>query len=117
MKLPNAKNAFVDIRKLSGYCLNTTHERGKHKARLFSSFLGLTANNAEEVRICLLKAVQNYETKNGNSDGYGKRYIVDFPITTEKGQAMVRSMWIIRSHEDFPRLVSCYVLKAKKGGL
>jgi hypothetical protein len=41
MKLPNAEKAFVDIEKLSGYCLNTAHERGKHKARLFSSVLGL----------------------------------------------------------------------------
>lgn len=32
MKLPNAENAFVDIEKLRGYCLNLSHPRGKHKA-------------------------------------------------------------------------------------
>ncbi len=42
MKLPNAEKAFVDIEKLRGYCLNQFHERGKHKARLFSSILGFT---------------------------------------------------------------------------
>lgn len=40
--IPNAKNAVVDIRKLRDYCLNPEHDDGKHKARLFSSVLGMT---------------------------------------------------------------------------
>ena len=47
MKLPNGKEAFVDIKKLWGYCLNPYHLKGKHKARLFSSILGLTLKDAE----------------------------------------------------------------------
>jgi hypothetical protein len=39
VKLPNAENAFVDIEKIRNYCLNQTHERRKHKARLFASIL------------------------------------------------------------------------------
>jgi hypothetical protein len=35
MKIPNAENAVVDIRKLKDYCLNPQHEEGKHKSRLF----------------------------------------------------------------------------------
>jgi hypothetical protein len=33
--LPNAENAVVEIRKLSEYCLNPEHPKGKDKARLF----------------------------------------------------------------------------------
>lgn len=48
--IPNAENAVVDIRKLRDYCLKPEHDEGKHKARLFSSILGMTAENAEELR-------------------------------------------------------------------
>ena len=38
----------VDLLKLTGYCLNPEHPRGKHKARVFAT-LGFTAENAEEL--------------------------------------------------------------------
>lgn len=114
MKLPNAENVFVDIEKLSGYCLNSDHERGKHKAHLFFSVLGLTSENAEELRDALLEAARNYDAVTGSEDRYGKRYVVDFTATTTKGRAKVRSTWIIRTHEDFARLTSCYLLKRKE---
>lgn len=34
MLVPNAERAVVDIRKLRDYCLDPTHDDGKHKARL-----------------------------------------------------------------------------------
>ena len=57
MLLPNLKNAVVDIRKLPDYCLNREHSDGKHKARLFLSCLGMTADNAEELRQILLEVI------------------------------------------------------------
>jgi len=111
MKLPNCEKAFVDIRKLTGYCLNITHERGKHKARLFSSILGFTSDNAMELKEILLEAARSYNAEKVGEDSYGKRYLIDFTITRGKGQAKVRSAWIVRSYEDFARLASCYILK------
>ena len=61
MLIPNAKNAVVDIRKLRDYCLNQEHDDGKHKARLFSSILGMTADKAEELRQILLEIIQTHE--------------------------------------------------------
>ena len=52
--IPNAENAVVDIRKLRDYCLNPEHDGGKQKARLFSSILGITTDNAEELRQILV---------------------------------------------------------------
>lgn len=43
MRLPNAEMAYIDDRKLIGYCLSETHTIGKHKARVFSAVLGITA--------------------------------------------------------------------------
>ncbi len=37
--LPNYENAIVDLEKLSGYCLNLFHERGKDKAFYFKKYL------------------------------------------------------------------------------
>ena len=58
MKLPGGQAAIVDPQKLTGYCLNPEHPRGKHKARVFAT-LGFTAESAEDLRAALLKAATN----------------------------------------------------------
>jgi hypothetical protein len=60
MLIPNAENAVVDIRKLRDYCLNPNHDEGKHKARLFSSIIGMTAENAEDLGQILLEVVKTH---------------------------------------------------------
>jgi len=44
--LPDFENAFIDQRKLKGYCLSPSHPRGRHKARLFRETLGVTEGDA-----------------------------------------------------------------------
>ncbi len=61
MKIPNADKAVVDIRKLREYCLSMDHPRGKHKARVFRTVLGLTANDAEELQKTLLAIVLTHD--------------------------------------------------------
>lgn len=109
-KLPNSENAVVDMRKLRDYCLSPGHPRGKHKARVFASALGLIAEDSEELRQALLSASVSEEAAPAEEDEYGKRYVLDFEMSTEAGSATVRSGWIIRSGEDFPRFTSCWVL-------
>jgi hypothetical protein len=78
--IPNAENALVDIRKLRDYCLNIDHDDGKHKARLFSSILGMTAADAEDLRQILLEVVKVQEAKLGRRDEFGQRYTVEFKL-------------------------------------
>jgi hypothetical protein len=111
MRLPNAASAFIPPEKLQGYCLNPNHDRGKHKARLFAAILGLTADDADELRDILLQAIQDYDATIEQQDQYGKRYIVDFPLTRNGQTATIHSIWIVRLDELFPRLVSCYILR------
>ncbi len=108
--LPNPENAVVEMRKLRGYCLSPEHPRGKHKARVFASALGLTAQDSEEIRQTLLSAALSEEAMPAEEDEYGKRYVLDFEMSTEVGSARVRSGWIVRSGENFPRFTSCWVL-------
>ena len=56
MRMPNPGSAVVDVEKLRDYCLNPSHPRGRHKARVFLATLGLTADHAEELRDSLLAA-------------------------------------------------------------
>jgi hypothetical protein len=101
MFIPYAKNAVVDIRKLRDYCLNSKHDDGKHKARLFLSLLGMTADNAEELQQVLLEVVQTHEARLGRQDKFGQRYTLDFTIEWHNRSATLRSGWImIQSFQD-----------------
>ncbi|MDH3287847.1 MAG: hypothetical protein OEP48_09030 [Betaproteobacteria bacterium] len=110
MKLPNAARAFVDIAKLRDYCLDSSHPEGRHKARVFQSALDLTAIDAEFLRRSILDAATEGEAITGEADEYGSRYVVDFELDRGSRKARVRTIWIVRRNEDFPRLATCYVL-------
>ncbi len=111
MRIPNGGRAVADVAKLREYCLSPHHLRGRHKARVFAALLGLTADEAEELRDALLHAAASQDASVSEQDQYGQRYVVDFIMTPSFAQARVRSCWIVRSGEDFPRLTSCYVLR------
>ncbi len=110
MKIPNADQAFVDLRKLRDYCLSPEHPRGRHKARLFKSALGWTTNDAEAVRQRLSDAVRSQSATFLGSDDYGQRYALDFTVEGVERVVTVRSLWIVRTGEGFPRLTTCYLL-------
>src|SRR5580765_154535 len=77
MKLPNADQAVVDIVKLRDYCLNPDHPRGRNKARVFASALGLTADDAPELQLILLNAIRAADAEIAEKDEWGQRYVVD----------------------------------------
>lgn len=110
MKLPRAEQAFADLAKLRDYSLSATHPEGKHKARVFAAALGLGATDAKWLREQLLAAVLREECTLGRKTGFGQRYTVDVNLRYNDREALVRSAWIIRQDEEFPRLVSCYVI-------
>ena len=110
MLIPNAENAVVDIRKLRDYCLNREHDDGKHKARLFSSTLGMVVENAEELREILLEVVKTHEARLGRWDEFGQRYILDFTLEWQNRSATLRSGWIVEHGSEIPRLTTCYPL-------
>jgi hypothetical protein len=110
MKIPHADRAEVSLRKLRDYCLNPLHGEGKHKARVFASALGMTAADAELLRVLLLEGVRLHETQAGYLDAYGQRYTVDVPVEWQGKRAIIRSGWLLEHGSDVPRLTSCFVL-------
>mgnify|MGYP000586050513 CR=1 FL=1 len=109
MPLPNAEQAVVEIQKLREYCLNPDHPRGKHKARVFESALGLTREDAEQLRSALLTAIREEKAEQLFEDEYGTRYRLDFQMDVDSSRAEISSIWIVRLDETFPKLVTCYI--------
>lgn len=110
MKLPAGDRAFVDVAKLRDYCLNPIHPRGRHKARVFASTLGLTSADAEFLAEELLRAAREGDASPGGRDQYGERYTIDFKLARRDRRAVIRSAWIISRNYRGPRLTSCFVL-------
>ena len=110
MKLPNGDRADLGT-KIEDYVLNPRHWEGCHKARVFESVLGITLANREVLRQVILSAAENSDDAQplGNN-GHGEVYVLRFPLKTQRGRATVLTVWIIRDGEDFPRLVTCYIL-------
>jgi hypothetical protein len=90
--------------------LNLHHPRGRHKARVFASSLGIVAADAEMLRRELLAAAVSEDVLLIDTDEYGQRYQLDLTLTRNNRKARVRSSWIVRRGEDVPRLTSCYIL-------
>ena len=109
MKLPNGELAVVDSAKLREYCLSPHHYRGRHKARVFAS-LDIYQDDSEVLREALLSAAREGEARPDEANQYGQRYVVDFELVRHGRTVNIRSLWIVRSEENVPRLTTCYVL-------
>jgi hypothetical protein len=109
MKLPNYKNAVIDDAKLRYYCLSELHDIGKHKALVFKSALGITAQNYLVLKNAIINALAFAESEEGWQIPQGKLFVVDFEMINFDKKAVVRTSWIIRNDEQFPRLTTCFV--------
>jgi hypothetical protein len=68
------------------------------------------SSDAEWLRQQLLLAVLREDCQPGRMTEFGQRHTVDLMLRHDGREARIRSAWIIRADEKFPRLVSCYVL-------
>jgi hypothetical protein len=74
VRLPRADAATCDLRKLTHYCLDATHPRGRHKARVFRQALGITLADADWLRQALLDAAAAAEATEIAADACGRRW-------------------------------------------
>jgi hypothetical protein len=108
MKLPNGDRAVIPIGKLLGYCLNPNHPKGKHKARVFKSALGITADNVERlVQLIQLAAVQG-EIVQARTTDFGQEFKLDWWIDGHD-ELQLRTIWIIPHDSTEPQLVSAFI--------
>jgi hypothetical protein len=103
------KSAVIDPVKIREYCLSPEHPRGKHKARVFQSALGLSQGDCRFLMDAIHTNLVTAEWVADEEDDYGRRYHVDMRIEFSGRSAVIRTLWIVRSGEKFPRLTSCFV--------
>lgn len=99
----------MQIEKLRDYCLNENHPRGKHKAKVFKSALDIDSSKAETLRAFILDLIKEADAEEDFRDSFGIRYIADVVISIKDKSSKVRTHWIIKRDESFPRLITCYI--------
>jgi len=106
--LPGASRAIVEPAKVKDYLLSTTHPIGRFKAPLFLR-LGYTADSWEVLRSDLLELAQTHQAAPSQKSNYGAKYEVRATLKGPNGRsAKLVTVWIVRTDEDFPRLVTAY---------
>lgn len=109
-RLPNGDQAILDMRKIEDYCLNPSHPRGRHKARVFREALDLQRSDASWLRDALLEAARSGEAFQDGKDAWGTHWRLDATVWRQGKSVVVRTIWIVRTGETVPRFVTCWVL-------
>jgi len=108
--LPHAARAILDAQKLEDYCLDSDHPRGRHKARVFREALGIGQEGAAWLRAQLLDGARALEAIELTEDEFGTRWRVDVPLERQDRRVVIRTVWIVRTGEQVPRFITCWVL-------
>ena len=103
-------NLIVEESKISDYLLDLEHRIGGAKARFFMGF-GFDASRPVEFAECLKSHAASNPVVSVGDTGYGTKWVVEGPITCPDGRSPgIRTVWILDSGREFPRLVSAYPL-------
>jgi len=110
MELPNRLRAYVSISKITDYLLSETHAVGKSKARFFRSF-GFDETNINQFEQGLINIAYRESVVETTETIYGKKFVVDGELKTPNGiMIRLRTVWIIESGDEIPRLVTAHPL-------
>ena len=110
-KLPYADGAVVNRRKITDYLLSGRHPDGRSKAAFFSGF-GFRTTHWRTFAEALRAHGEDGTVTALTQTPYGVRYNVDGVIQTPDGRnPRVRTVWIVASGEDKPRLVTAHPLR------
>ena len=110
MELPNKSHAYVSISKIADYLLSETHIVGRSKARFFRSF-GFDETNVNQFKHGLIHIAQTESVAEITETIYGKKYAIDGVLETPSGNMIrLRTVWIIETGDDIPKLVTAYPL-------
>lgn len=108
MTLPNLDRAVIETEKLRDYLLSDAHPVGRFKAVFFKA-LGFHRDEWERLRDALLAVAAAHPAQPTSMTAYGRKYEVRGTLRGRNlRSAEVVTVWIMRSSEDFPRLVTVY---------
>ena len=109
VRLPRAREARIPTDKLVRYALDLTHERGRHKARVFGSTLGISSADWRYLHDQILEALPEAEVRGTRITPFGVSYEVVVMIDGLNGATHpVVTTWIV-DRGGPPRLTSTWV--------
>lgn len=107
-RLPNARLAVLDRRKITDYLLATGHPAGRAKAAFFQRF-GFTAAVWPALRDALLDHARSAPIVSTADTPFGKKYILEGPLAVADGRKpRLRAVWFVATGETIPRFVTAY---------
>lgn len=110
LRLPNANAAIVAVEKLRDYALDPDHPRGRHKARVFSSALGIEQSDWSYLRAQILDRLQDAAVTSVRETAHGFLYEVPVEVEGLNGASVeVLTAWLRPGRDAPPQLVSAYV--------
>ena len=114
--LPNFERAVVPFEKLYGYVLNPDHPKGRDKARVFKSALGIERRHAAVLAEIITASLPRALAKERRQDKHGRSWTTYHEIIGLSAvTAIVTVGWSFSIEEpDEPKLVSCYIELARQ---
>lgn len=112
--LPDARFAYVEQQKVTGYLLALGHPDGHHKAVYFMSF-GFRVEEWEKLSEALLRHARENGLVDEERTPFGVQYVVEGPLRTPDGRMpTIRSVWEVRPGGRRPRLITAYPVKERR---
>ena len=108
MKIPNAEHAIIEREKVADYLLNSGHPDNGGKAPYFVAS-GFHRDAWEVFAEALRNLAVTGEIAKSLDSPHGMKYLLDGEIETPAGrQVSLRTIWILDSGSDTPRLVTAF---------
>jgi len=104
----NADRAVIEPAKLHDYLLSRTHPIGRFKAAFFEA-LGYSSDDWRRLEADLRRQHLPKEATADETTPYGRKFVIRATLIGPSGaSAVVVSVWVVRSGEDFARFVTAY---------
>jgi hypothetical protein len=109
VRLPRAREATIPTAKLVSYALDPSHERGRHKAWVFASALGIATSDWRYLHDQILTKLPEGEVRSTHITPFGIAYEVILMIDGLNGRtAPLVTTWMVATNA-VPRLTSTWV--------
>ena len=113
-ELPGWEEAWIPELKLTDYVLSSTHEVGRHKARVFRSELGIEREHWNFLHDQILDGFPEAQATFREETEFGFTWEVPILVTgRNEAERWVTTGWIIEYRDPRPKLTTAYVRQSR----